>query len=155
MLILLDIDGVMVPANSWKRPEFLRDGFPVFSQKATNALRRIVAETDADILLTSTHKANYSIAQWKEMFELRGIKVNNIDCLPENLSNANRKDEILNWYNSNSTKDNFVIIDDDKSLNGLPGFLKEKLVQTSPMIGLTDELADEALRICKRFVTVS
>jgi hypothetical protein len=27
MLILLDIDGVMTSANSWKRPELLSDGF--------------------------------------------------------------------------------------------------------------------------------
>lgn len=33
MLILLDIDGVMVPANSWKRPEFLADGFLCSIQK--------------------------------------------------------------------------------------------------------------------------
>ena len=31
MLVLLDIDGVMVPANSWKKPEFMDDGFPMFN----------------------------------------------------------------------------------------------------------------------------
>jgi hypothetical protein len=29
MLILLDIDGVWVPANSWKKPEFMDDVFPI------------------------------------------------------------------------------------------------------------------------------
>jgi hypothetical protein len=32
-----------------------------------------------------------------------------------------------------------VIIDDDKSLNELPGFMKGNLIQTSPHIGLTEE----------------
>ena len=26
MLLYLDIDGVMVPANSWRKPEILEDG---------------------------------------------------------------------------------------------------------------------------------
>jgi hypothetical protein len=33
-----------------------------------------------------------------------------------------------------------MIIDDDKSLFDLPAALKLKLVNTSPMIGLTEEL---------------
>ncbi|MDI3318583.1 HAD domain-containing protein [Pinibacter soli] len=43
MLIFLDIDGVMVPAKGWKAPEMLSDGFPAFSNKATNALRNLVS----------------------------------------------------------------------------------------------------------------
>ena len=37
MIILLDIDGVMVAGNSWKKPEFLSDGFPAFSKNETFA----------------------------------------------------------------------------------------------------------------------
>jgi len=33
MFLLLDIDGVMVPANSWRRPEILADGFVEFNPK--------------------------------------------------------------------------------------------------------------------------
>ena len=41
--------------------------------------------------------------------------------------------------------DKFIIIDDDKSLNSLPSYLKNKLIQTSGSVGLTSELAEEAL----------
>lgn len=145
MLILLDIDGVMVPANSWKKPEFLNDGFPAFSSRATNALKEIISETSANILLTTSHKSKYSISEWFKIFELRGIHVNKIERLSENPSFVNRKEEILNWFNSKSDYEKFVIIDDDKSLNGLPFFLKEHLTLTSPLVGLTDELAKEAI----------
>jgi Swiss Army Knife RNA repair-like protein len=145
MLILLDIDGVMVPANSWRKPEFLSDGFPVFSSRATNALQKIISETSADILLTTSHKSKFSISEWFKIFELRGIEVNKIDRLSENISYLNRKEEILNWFNSKPDYEKFVIIDDDKSLNGLPVFLKEHLTLTSPLVGLTDELAKEAI----------
>jgi hypothetical protein len=38
-----------------------------------------------------------------------------------------------------------MIIDDDKSLNALPEFLKDKLIQTSASVGLTNYLAMEAI----------
>jgi HAD domain in Swiss Army Knife RNA repair proteins len=147
MLILLDIDGVMVPANSWKKPEFLNDGFPAFSNKATQALQRIISETGADILLTTSHKSTYSIEEWKDIFVKREIQFNKINCLSENMNHLSRREEIFNWFNENNIYEQFIIIDDDKSLNALPKFLKKRLIQTSASVGLTDELANEAILI--------
>ena len=62
-----------------------------------------------------------------------------IKALPENFNNLSREDEIVNWVNVKNVNEDFVIIDDDKSLNDLPDFLKESLVQTSPHIGLTED----------------
>jgi ATP-dependent helicase/DNAse subunit B len=137
MVLFLDIDGVMVPAKNWKGPELMVDGFPAFSAKATHALQQLIAE-GADIVLTTSHKANFTLEEWKNIFRRRGINIERIKSLPANICNLNRKDEIVNWYNLNAEKD-IVIIDDDKSLNGLPSYLKERLVLTSPLIGLTDE----------------
>lgn len=150
MLILLDIDGVMVPASAWKRPEFLNDGFPVFSNRATEALQKIISETSATLLLTTSHKSNYSISEWNAIFKLRGITVTKIERLEGNSLNTNRKDEILNWFSSTNSKEKFVIIDDDKSLNALPSNLKEKLVLTSPLVGLNMDMAFDAIAILKQ-----
>jgi len=150
MLILLDIDGVMVPASAWKRPEFLNDGFPAFNNRATEALQKIISETSATLLLTTSHKSNYSISEWNAIFKLRGITVTKIERLEENSLNTNRKDEILNWFSSTNSKEKFVIIDDDKSLNALPSNLKEKLVLTSPLVGLTMDMAIDAIAILKQ-----
>ena len=138
MLFFLDIDGVMVPAKGWKSPEFLNDGFPAFSIKATSTLQSLISE-DVTIMLTTSHKANFSIEEWKSIFKNRGINIEKIKLLPENFNNLSRKDEIVNWFNVNYVDEDFVIIDDDKSLNELPNFLKDNLVQTSPFIGLTEE----------------
>lgn len=148
--MLLDIDGVMVPATSWKKPEFLQDGFSAFSNKAVLSINKIINQTSATILLSTSHKSKYSISEWQEIFKLRGIIVEKIESLPENILNLNRKQEILNWYENFSSNENFVILDDDKSLNGLPKNLKEKLVLTSPLVGLTNELAIEAIQILKQ-----
>jgi hypothetical protein len=149
MLIFLDIDGVMVHANSWKKPDFLQDGFYEFTKKSTLALQKIISETNGKIVLTTSHKSRFTISNWKQIFSSRGIQVNYIDRLPENENHLNRKDELLNWFNSNNVDDDFFIIDDDKSLNELPEHFKKRLIQTSPSIGLTENLVDEALLLLK------
>ena len=66
---------------------------------------------------------------------------------------SNRKDEILTWYTAQHVpNEEFVIIDDDKLLNELPTHIKNNLVLTSPSIGLTDELAENAISILKNGV---
>ncbi len=57
MFIFLDIDGVMVPAQGWKSPELLNDGFPVFSNKASRVLQSLISE-DTTVMLTTSHKSN-------------------------------------------------------------------------------------------------
>ena len=138
MLLLLDIDGVMVPAKGWKSPELLDDGFPAFSIRATSTLQSLISE-EVTIILTTSHKSNFSIEEWKNIFKNRDIKIGKLKSLPENINNLSRKDEIVNWFNINNVGENFAIIDDDKSLNELPAYLKENLIQTSPYIGLTEE----------------
>lgn len=137
MLFFLDIDGVMVPAKAWKSPELLNDGFPAFSSKATSTLQQLISEEDT-IMLTTSHKSNFSIEKWKSIFKNRGININNMDVLPNNINNLSRKEEVVNWFNVNKVEEHFIIIDDDKSLNDLPSFLKDHLVQTSAHIGLTE-----------------
>ncbi|HEY4325700.1 MAG TPA: HAD domain-containing protein [Mucilaginibacter sp.] len=151
MLILLDIDGVLVPANSWKKPEFMEDGFPMFNLKSVKALQRIISETDASILLTTSHKTKYKISQWKEILRSRGINAKKVDRLTTNSLQTGRKDEIIEWYQKKHVpNEDFVIIDDDKMLNDLPENLKGNLVLTSPSVGLTEDLADEALSILRK-----
>jgi hypothetical protein len=136
MLIFLDIDGVMVPAKSWNSPALLSDGFYEFSAKATHVLQSLVREGDT-VMLTTSHKSRYSISEWKEIFRNRGIVISELRTLEENRIGISRRDEILNWFNLNRVTEEFIIIDDDKSLNNLPPFLKENLILTSPLVGLT------------------
>jgi hypothetical protein len=153
MLILLDIDGVLVSANSWKKPEFMEDGFPMFNARSVKALQRILSETNASVLLTTSHKSKYKVAQWKDLLKSRGISAKKIHRLTSNSLQTSRKDEILQWYNHKRIpNEEFVIIDDDKMLNGLPENIKQNLVLTTPSVGLTDDLADEAISILQKNV---
>lgn len=150
MLILLDIDGVMVQGASWRPVEKLDDGFSRFSPRAVSSLQRILSETsNATIVLTSSHKSTYNVKEWRGIFNRRGINVTSIKRLSENKSCLTRKDEILKWFSSGKPTEDFVIIDDDKSLNDLPAYLKKKVVLTSATVGLNEEMAETAIGILK------
>jgi HAD domain in Swiss Army Knife RNA repair proteins len=151
--ILLDIDGVMVPAQSWKPSEVLPDGFAVFGSRAVAALQRIISETGASIVLTTSHKANFNLTEWHSIFGSRGITAR-IEKLNHNSGNWSRKDEILNWLNGQECQEDFVIIDDDKSLNALPAQIKDRLILTSAMVGLLDEHATMAIAVLRSAVLV-
>ena len=148
MRILLDIDGVMVTTPSWKRVEVLDDDFPDFNRKAIDNLLKIINQTNASIVLTTSHKSRFTLSEWKSIFMKRGVSVDSISCLSGYTNSLNRKEEILNWAKDESHQD-FVIIDDDKSLNDLPLELKSKCVLTSPLIGLDENAASTAIGILK------
>jgi len=154
MLLFLDIDGVMVPAKSWSSPELLNDGFPAFSDRAVRVLKQFISP-DTTVMLTTSHKSRFTLEEWKAIFVRRGIDISSIQSLEECAFGVSRKDEILNWFNVNDVQEDFVILDDDKSLNDLPVFLKNRLIQTSAMIGLTDSHVEEFKSISERKVQLA
>jgi hypothetical protein len=148
--ILLDIDGVLVTTPAWRAPEQLTDGFLKFNERAANNLAKIIDTTNATIVLTTTHRVNYSVEKWKELLATRGIFPSSIAKLND-LTRLNdlgdRCTEIKEWVDQQKNDRNFVIIDDDLSLNGLPSSIKEKFVLTKPMIGLDEEATLQAIKI--------
>jgi hypothetical protein len=142
MFVFLDIDGVMVPAKSWKSPPLLPDGFYQFSDDAVRVLQGLVAD-NTTLVLTTSHKSRFTLQQWKNIFERRGIRLTRLKKLDTSTPNLNRREEIVRWMNMNGVPQVFIIIDDDKSLNDLPNTLKDQLILTNSTVGLTDAHADE------------
>jgi hypothetical protein len=137
MVIFLDIDGVMIPSKSWERQDVQPDGLALFHPKAVGVLNYFITSTTT-ILLTTSHKDRFTIQEWEAIFETRGLKKVRVQSLASNENNLSRKEELLKWFSHNKIEDNFVIIDDDKSLNDLPLNLKNRLLLTSSMIGLKE-----------------
>ena len=150
MIILLDIDGVLVTIPAWRKVEILEDGFMKFNEVAVKNLAKIIAETDAEIVLTTTHRINHSIEKWNEILKKRGIyaraisKVNKVATIQDL---KDRATEIQEWIEVNRPDGNFVIIDDDSSINNLPSHIKSKCVVTKSMIGLDEDCANQAITI--------
>lgn len=147
--ILLDIDGVMVPASGWKPVELQADGFYKFNFLAQQNLEWLLQETGATIVLISTHRSNYTNSEWTRLFNNRfehSKEIQTIDDFGPN-SGHNRLEEVLQWTKEHSQNSQFVIIDDDNSLQQLPFQIKKHWVKTQSMIGLNRDSAVEALKI--------
>lgn len=147
MTILLDIDGVLIHGKPWIPLPLLEDGFYDFNNLSVDILNDILTETNSQIILTTSHKYSFSLNKWIQIFKNRGIHDVKINRLEPNKNNLSRCDEIIKWYNSNSEIKNFVIIDDDTSLNNLPTVLKSRLVQPKSMIGLNKNHVGQILDI--------
>lgn len=142
MKFFLDIDGVLVHANPHKPVDLEADGFYKFNAIAVNILKCILYQTKDEVILSTSHRFKYDINEWKQIFSSRGIKMNHISIIQNNYSSTtrvSRKNEIEHWITENHIKStDVVIIDDDKSLNDLPKYLKDRLVLTNPYTGLND-----------------
>lgn len=129
----------MVHANPHKQVEMEDDGFYKFNYKAVDALNS-VDHTNIELVLSTSHRFRFNLSQWKHIFNKRGIKFDKISIINQDLNHKySRKTEIEKWitdYHINSN--DVIIIDDDKSLNGLPESLKTRLILTDPYIGLID-----------------
>ncbi|MFY8188779.1 MAG: HAD domain-containing protein [Flavobacterium sp.] len=150
MIVFLDIDGVMVHASPWKVVENQNDGFYKFSPTAVIGLKNIISNTNASIILTTSHKNRFTLKEWKKIFRNRGIDVESISKLQTRKIYASRKEEILTWCKRHKEINNFIIIDDDKSLNGLPTEMKEKLILTNSSVGLTQFDAQLAIKMLNK-----
>ena len=150
MIILLDIDGVLVTTPSWRKVELHADGFMKFNEMAAKNLARILAQTNASIVLTTTHRINYSDSEWVALLHTRGVKassiskINNAESIEEM---ADRAAEISAWIATHGFEERFVILDDDLSLHGLAAEIKARCVLTKPLIGLNTEAAEKAIAI--------
>lgn len=152
MTVLLDIDGVLVTTPGWRTAELHRDGFLKFNEKAQKNLIKLIRETNASIVLTTTHRITYSVEKWKEIFNNRGIPVETIEKVNSKQTIEDMLDrgkEIREWVDNFGTNKNFVIIDDDLSINDLPSEIKDKLVLTKSLIGLDSESTDKAIKILR------
>jgi hypothetical protein len=152
MVILLDLDGVLITTPSWRAVEIAPDGFFQFDERATQNLAAILAETNAALVLTTSHRINYSLAEWATFFNTRGLvpsassKVNDRTTLPPT---GARAAEIAAWVATQSATTNYVVLDDDLSLHGLPPAIKTRCVITKPLLGLDAEATQKALHILR------
>lgn len=138
MKLFLDIDGVMVHANPHKQVELEDDGFYKFNNKAVDVLNSVDL-TGIELVLSTSHRFRYNIKQWKHIFHTRGIEFDSVSIIKIEVHHKHsRKYEIEKWITDHHIDfNNIVIIDDDKSLNGLPEHLKRRLILTDPYTGLT------------------
>ena len=150
MIILLDIDGVLEITPAWRKVEILSDGFMKLNENALKNLAILYEKTNASIILTTTHRIKYDESKWKEIFKLRGLNFETISKLNEKTEIGqllDRGSEIKEWVENNEKNLNYVIIDDDTSINALSNSIKKRWVSTKSFVGFDKECLEKALFI--------
>ena len=160
-IIFLDIDGVL-NTRDWHcrmTKDTPRDEFGwLFDPVAVANLARIIDETGADIVISSSWKF-YGVPKLRKMWEIRKLPGTILDITPnivsdEMLMHANldemklgvcRGNEIKEWLSKHKGEvSNYVIIDDFDDL--LPE-QEDYAVLTDSLIGITDFDAKKAILI--------
>ena len=164
IVIFLDIDGVL--NTKWWYTQMDRNtprdkyGY-VFDPNAVANLAKIINETGADIVVSSTWKF-MGLPQMLDMWEERGLPGKITDTTPNTVSDevlldANlehmeltpiRGMEVQEWLNTKGKKVSHYVILDDMD-NMLPE-QQNHFVQTNPEVGITEEDAKKAIAILNR-----
>ncbi|MCH2195296.1 MAG: HAD domain-containing protein [Kordia sp.] len=122
----------------WKADEIDVDGYSKFNMNCVDNLNKLLEQSDFEIWLSSTRRTVKTLTEFNQIFENRHIKKEIKGFLPEYQECNTRKDEIIQFIEEFKISD-FLIIDDDKSLNGLNENYKEKLILTELQKGFDTE----------------
>ncbi|MFD2562637.1 HAD domain-containing protein [Aquimarina rubra] len=150
-LIILDLDGVLILTPNWKSDEMHSDGYSEFNGDCVRNLNSLMDNLDAELWLSSTRRLSKDLKQFQEIFKNRNIKAPLVGFLPGGTLGTERKIEIDTFLDHEPIR-NFLIIDDDKSLNGLESDRKQFWVQTELLIGFNAAKLNEAQEIIKQWV---
>ena len=163
-IIFLDIDGVL-NTESWyvqMTNETPKDKFGyAYDPQAVANLRKIVEETEADIVISSSWKC-MGLSQIEDMWKDRNLPGKIIGITPNSVSDELlidadidsmelfhiRGEEIKEWLKKHGKRVcNYVIIDDMDNM--LPG-QQSHFVQTNPEMGITEDDAEKAIAILNK-----
>jgi Swiss Army Knife RNA repair-like protein len=123
-VIFLDIDGVLAPIRQWDR-------YGDLEPACIAVLNEIVAETGADVVVSSTWRYGKTVAELQAMLDAHGFVGRVRDKTPVGPPGATRGDEIAAWLSQHGV-DAYVIVDDHVDM----GALVSRLVLTQPAHGL-------------------
>lgn len=144
-MLILDIDGVLITNPPWKADKIHTDGYSEFNNSCVENLNQLLATNTFDIWLSSSRRSSKTLVEFNRIFENRGIDGHITGYLPSCPTCKNRLDEVLNFIDIYHPTD-YLIIDDDKSLNALETPLKTHLILTDLSTGFSFEKLQEAIQ---------
>ena len=151
-IIFLDFDGVMDNAkydiylNKHNLPE--KDEFGVlFDPDCIAALAKIVEQTGAKIVISSSWKDFMTKEEIDQMWQKRQLPGEVIDVTPS--TSRHRGDEIATWLNLCPNKCQYVILD-DQPREQFNTDQYDHLIITNGFYGLTISDAQQAIEILNK-----
>ncbi len=144
-VLILDLDGVLITTPLWKAGEIDSDGYSKFNEDCIANFNKLLAHGDFEICLSSSRRTKKTRSEFDQIFKNRNINCSISGFMPEYEDCRTRKDELMRLITDRRIAD-FLILDDDKSLNGLEEKYKEKLVLTELHKGFDHESLEIALQ---------
>jgi len=158
-IIFLDIDGVL-NSDTWQKTDKYKkrkDPEKWFDPYAINLFNKLINETKAKVVLTSTWRLKYSIEEMRKIFSNVEIKCDLVGFTPDLSSNNDyvvRGNEILKWCKDNRNLigtspmnyTDFIILDDN---NDMLLWQSNFFFQTDMLCGLSPRITREAIRMLK------
>lgn len=145
LTIILDLDGVLITTPNWKPDEIDTDGYSKFNENCITHLNKLLDSWTCEIFLSSSRRTSKSIHDFNQIFEHRKITNPIKEFIPIYKNCKNRKEELLQFIKDRNIS-NFLILDDDKSLNDLPSNHKNRLVLTELHKGFNNDKLIEAMK---------
>jgi len=158
IVVFLDFDGVLnSTAFQLSLPEEQRGGVMGLDRAAIVRLNRLVQETEAEVVISSTWRHGRTVQQLRTLLQehgfvgtVRGRTPQWLEKSPGGLYSAEeRGHEIQAWLNKAEDYgcfvDSFVILDDDSDM----AHLRDRLIKTEFATGLLDEHVDRAIAMLR------
>lgn len=134
-VIFLDIDGVLNTHYDYEK-----NGFDYLNPELIKILKKIIVETNCEIVLSSTWRlcsSDFSFV--KQILSCENIEITDIT---PHLNQSPRSEEIKSWLSYNPHVQKFAIIDDEKSA----GYnFEESFFETDYKKGLTTKIAENII----------
>jgi hypothetical protein len=141
--LFLDLDGVLIITKPWDSDLMGKDGYSLFKKGLIDNLNELLKVENFAIVLSSARRKNLNLEKFNKVFERRGINQKITSYVPFYSSSKSRKEELERYILEKNIND-FIILDDDKSLNALKPFYKKRLILTKQMIGFSKIKLEEA-----------
>jgi len=142
-IIFLDIDGVL------NNPKCLCNDYRnVLKRECVKAFNKIIDETGADIVISSSWRKLFEFDKLAAMLKTYGVKGDIIGTTPSiNTIGSQRGDEIAVWLdNVGEEVESFVILDDDSDMKHLSDYL----VKCDTETGLTEKEVQKAIKMLNK-----
>jgi hypothetical protein len=149
-IIFLDFDGVLNSRRWFEKNQaeiiasrsFFERHSAELDPEAVARVKRIVDETGAQVIVSSTWRLLHTNDQLKDHLEAKGWPNAPIVGRTPDIREAGRKrgDEIAMWLSNHRDVTNFVCLDDDSDFHD-----DQNLIQTSWEVGIEDAHVDIAI----------
>lgn len=146
--IILDIDGVLITTPLWKPDALHKDGYSDFNETCVRNFNKLASTVTIEVMLSSSRRKTKTLAEFRQIFDNRGIEATVTGFIPV-LADATHKSEEIKAYLEETKVRNYLIIDDDLSLNDLPPHIRKNCIFTTYARGFDEQALAQAREVIK------